>query len=131
MSFRDPRVLAWEETLKRVFDEIDHQLEDQYGGTYPLHPARAARGKTANPESDGLFNIGASFSPGYGSRSGRGYVVDARMATPAAVPEHVILAIEEDVAARLRVLLPEHFPGRNLEVVRDGHVFKITGDLSF
>lgn len=127
---RHPLVIAWEEKLKRVFDEIDHELEERYGDRYPLHPNRPTRGETANPEDDGLFNVGASFTAGYGSQRGRGYVVSVRMVTLARVPADVQEQMENEVAVMLRERLPSIFPGRDLRVERDGHVFKITGDLS-
>jgi hypothetical protein len=130
MSARHPAVLKWEEDLKQAFDGIDRELEEKYGHEYPLHPNRPAPGVTANPEDDGLFNVGASFTPGYGSRLGRGYVINIRMATLARVPADVQEQIEDEVAAMLRDRLPAIFPGRDLRVDRDGHVFKLTGDLS-
>ena len=130
MSFRDSRTTAFEAGLKRVFDRIDDELESRYGDRYPLHPARPAGGQTGNPEMDGLFNIGAAFSAGYGSEYGPGYLVNVRMVTLRAVPPKVQEQMEEEVAAQLRRLLPEIFPGRTLHVDRDGHVFKIHGDLS-
>ena len=122
--------MEWEDRLKSVFDQIDIELEERYGGRYPLHPARARRGTTANHESDGLFNIGAAFTPGFGSEHGKGYVVSVRMVTLASVPEDVRETIREAVADRLEVLLPEAFPERDLRVERDGEVYKIVGDLS-
>ncbi len=127
---RHPHAIAWEERLKAVFDEIDHELEDRYGSRYSLHPARAARGDTANPEDDGLFRLGASFSAGFGSRHGRGYVVEMRMVTLDHVPRAFGERLLEEVAAALREKLPRAFPGRDLHVDRDGHVYKIHGDLS-
>jgi hypothetical protein len=127
---RHPRAVAWEETLKRVFDEIDHALEARYGDRYPLHPNRPVQGATANPEDDGLFNVGAAFSAGYGSDWGRGYVVNVRMVTLSRVTAEVQEQMEDEVASMLRERLPGVFPGRDLRVERDGHVFKITGDLS-
>lgn len=127
---RHPLVIAWEEKLKLVFDEIDHELEERYGDRYPLHPNRPARGETANPEDDGLFNVGASFTAGYGSQHGRGYIVSARMVTLARVPPEIQEMLETKVADMLRERLPSIFPGRDLRVERDGHVFKIAGDLS-
>lgn len=130
MSFRDARVTAFEARLKTVFDRIDADLEARYGNRYPLHPARPAEGRTGNPEMDGLFNVGAAFSAGYGSQHGPGYVVNVRMVTLREVPPEVQEQMEREVAEHLRRLLPEAFPGRILHVDRDGHVFKIHGDLS-
>ena len=72
-------------------------LEDKYGHLYPLHPSRAQRGATANKEHDGLFNVGASFSAGFGSEHGSGYIVEIRMATLSHVPIDVRKQIEKDV----------------------------------
>lgn len=130
MSSRHPKVVEWEQRLKQVFDKIDAELETGYGGRYPLHPARAQRGRTANPEHDGLFNLGAAFSAGYGSQHGAGYVVQLRVSTLQSVPANVLEEMEDMVVERLREELPRTFPGRELEVSRDGHVFKIHGDLS-
>lgn len=130
MSLRDARVQAFEQGLKRVFDRIDQELEDRYGHQYSLHPARSPSGATGNPQMDGLFNIGAAFTAGFGSTFGPGYVVDVRMTTLDHVPPDVQEAIEKEVVELLRQWLPEEFPGRNLRVERDGHGFKIVGDLS-
>jgi len=121
---------TFETQLKRLFDEVDDYLEDKYGDTYPLHPARARRGRTANRETDGLFNVGASFSTGYGSEHGRGYVIDVKMVTLRNVPEEVETEIEEEAVAYVKKKLPEYFPHRKLEVKRDRRTFKISGDLS-
>lgn len=131
MSFQHPRLQEWEGRLKSVFDEIDDWLEDRYGADYPLHPARAARGATANREDDGLFNVGAAYSAGFGSASGPGYVVDVRMSTLAGVDASVRDRLEKEVAELLTQKLPQAFPGRRMEVKRDGGVYKIFGDLSF
>jgi hypothetical protein len=127
---RGPRVRAWERKLKRVFDRIDDTLEERYGRLYKRHPNRPPRGTTANKESDGLFNVGASFSAGFGSELGRGYVVNVRMATLARVSPEDQKRIEDTVAERLKEELPKAFPGRELHVDRDGPVYKIYGDLS-
>ncbi len=127
---RHPKAIAWEERLKRVFDAIDDQLEDRYGHLFPLHPARPARGRTANRESDGLFDVGAAFSAGFGSRHGRGYVVEIRMATLTRVPAPIREDIERDVVNLLREGLAREFPAQKLGVSRDGPVYKIHGNLS-
>ena len=120
----------WDRALKSLFDEIDDWLEDRYGGDYVLHPNRPLRGETSNKEMDGLFNIGADFTAGYGSRLGRGYVVQVRMSTLERIPAEVKMNIEEDVERLVREKLPEFFPGRRLEVSRDGSLLKIIGDFS-
>lgn len=127
---RHPKAIAWEDRLKRVFDAIDDRLEDRYGHLFPLHPARPARGRTANRESDGLFDVGAAFSAGFGSKIGRGYVVEIRMATLSHVPAPVREDIEREVVRLLKAGLANEFPGRKLRVSRDGNVYKIHGDLS-
>ncbi|MFP4153752.1 MAG: hypothetical protein ACOC2V_04015 [Alkalispirochaeta sp.] len=127
---RGREVQEFEGTLKKLFDRIDDELEDRWGGEYPLHPARPARGVSTNKETDGLFNVGASFSAGYGSEHGKGYVVDVRLVTLSDVPDETIDEIHAYIARRIEELLPEYFPGRELDVVREGNTFKIIGDLS-
>lgn len=114
--------------LKQLFDETDDYLEEKYGNRYTLHPARAKRGRTSNKAADGLFNIGASFSPGYGSELGRGYVIDVDMVTLAEVPDDVEEEIEDDAVGYIQQLLPRFFPERELKVERDGRTFKIIGN---
>jgi hypothetical protein len=129
LSYRDPRVVEWEQRLKEVFDDIDHEIEDEYGERYPLHPSRPERGETSSPSADGLFELGASFTPGFGSRFGRGYLVGIRLATLSKVPPDVIEEIEEKIAGLLEDKLQKKFPQRAMRVERDGHSFKILGDL--
>jgi hypothetical protein len=119
---------AFEKKLKRLFDETDDYLEETYGDRYTLHPARAKRGKTSNKAADGLFNIGAAFTAGFGSEHGRGYVIDIDMVTLTEVPDDIEEQIENDAVEFIRKRLPEYFPERKLEVERDGRTFKITGD---
>jgi len=116
--------------MKSMFDEIDDALEDKYGKDFVLHPNRARRGRTANKEMDGLFNIGADFSPGYGSSLGRGYVVHIRISTLENIPDDVRENIKSDVEKWVKKKLPETFPGRNLQLDRDGNLLKIIGDFS-
>ncbi|HOV39820.1 MAG TPA: hypothetical protein PLG79_13955 [Spirochaetales bacterium] len=123
-----PKLVQFEERLKTMFDEIDHYLEDKYGKTYPLHPSRPERGMTANPQADGLFNMGADFTPGFGSDTGRGYLIDVTMATLETVEETVRREILEETARKVSELLPLYFPERTLRVVQDGNHFKIQGD---
>jgi len=116
--------------MKKLFDEVDNYIEDIYGGRYKLHPVRPERGKTSNPEADGLFNIGANFTPGFGSELGRGYLIDVAMSTLEKVDEDVRREIYEAAAEKVKELLPIHFPERELTVRRDRNHFKIQGDFS-
>lgn len=127
---RHGKVERWEARLRQVFARIDADLEARYGDLWPRHPARPAHGTTANHEADGLFDLGAAFALAPGSAHGPGYVVEVRIATLAQVPETLRRQIETEVADRLRAGLREAFPGKALSVVRDGPVYRITGDLS-
>ena len=73
---RHHKAMQWEKRLKNVFDEIDNELEATYKGSWQRHPARPAHHTTSNPEADGLFNVGAAFSSGIGSKHGPGYTVE-------------------------------------------------------
>jgi hypothetical protein len=84
---------------------------------------------TSSRAQDGLLNVGASFSSGFGSRLGPGYVVEVRLVTLELVPPLIREKIEEEVADLLRRELPQAFPERHMRVDRDGPVFKIHGDL--
>ncbi len=127
---RHSKAEAWERKLRGVFDKIDADLEAKYGHMYPLHPARPQYGSTDHPGHSGLFHIRASFSAGYGSEHGPGYVVEADIVTLTEVPDDVEEQIDEEVVELLRAELPRVFPGRTLHVSRDGHRYKIHGDLS-
>jgi hypothetical protein len=118
----------FDRTLKKVLDAVDDYLEETYGSRYRLHPARPPRGATSNKEQSGLFNVGTYFTPGYGSGSGKGYLVDIEIATLEDVPDSVEEEIDQAAAEYIQKLLPKHFPDRDLEVVRDGRNFKIQGD---
>jgi len=130
VSVQHPGVAEWEARLKAVFDRIDDHLEEKYGTRYPLHPNRASRGQTSNKEQDGLFDVGAAFTAGFGSERGRGYVVETRMVTLDPVPDQVRSEIHREVVTMLANELSREFPERELSVEQDGDIFKITGDLS-
>jgi len=125
-----PKTIEFDDRMKKLFDEVDDYIEDLYGGKYNLHPTRPARGQTSNPEADGLFNIGANFTPGFGSELGRGYLIDVSMSTLEKVDEDLRREIYEAAAEKVKELLPVHFPERELTVKRDGNHFKIQGDFS-
>jgi hypothetical protein len=120
----------WDDRLKELFDRIDAELEERYHGAWALRRNRPALGETSNPEADGLFNIGAVFTPGYGSAIGRGYLVDITLASSEEPGPEKRAEIESHVVRLLESLLPEYFPGRSLKLSRDGSMYKIHGDLS-
>ena len=130
MTTNQSRLERWEARLKKVFDEIDVELEDLYGHRARRHPNRPAHGHTSNREDDGLFDIGAAFTVGIGSQYGPGYVVQARIATLDPVPPRIREKFEAEVIRRLREKIPAAFPDTILHVDRDGPVYKIHGDLS-
>jgi len=123
-------MVEFDKRLKELFDEVDDYIEDLYGDKYPLHPMRPARGETSNPEADGLFNIGANFTPGFNSDLGRGYLIDVSISTLEKVCENVRREIYEAATEKVKELLPIYFPERNLSVQRDRNHFKIIGDFN-
>jgi hypothetical protein len=127
---RHAKAKKWEMRLKTVFDRIDRELEKQYSGRFKLHPSRPALDSTSNPEMDGLFNVGASYSAGFGSKFGPGYVVEIRLSTLQHVPQELRDETRERVHSMLNEQLPLAFPGVELRVDQDGEVLKIHGDLS-
>ncbi|MCK5098770.1 MAG: hypothetical protein KAR45_11745, partial [Desulfobacteraceae bacterium] len=124
---RHPNLIKWEKDLKKVFDRVDDFLEDKYGKMYPLHPSRAVRGKTSNKEMDGLFNVGAAFSAGFGSKYGRGYVIEVLMVTLDHIPDEIKKYVVDDAIEEVKTGLSIQFPDRKLYVDKDGNVFKIHG----
>lgn len=126
------RVERWDARLKAIFDRIDEELEasEEWCAPVSRHPARPPRAATANPEDDGLFDLGAAFTAGFGSKYGAGYVITARYATLDTLPEDRQKALEDRVAERVGELLHEAFPGKDLRVDRDDTGWKIHGDLS-
>lgn len=120
----------WELRLKSVFDEIDHELETRFGDRFARHPARPAIGATSSPEMDGLFNVGASYSAGFGSRFGPGYVVEIRLSTLERIPGELKLKLRDTVQGMLAKKLPIVFPGKELKVDQEHNYLRIHGDLS-
>ena len=127
---RHIKAKEWEQRLKAVFDEIDAELETRYGDRFEPHPARSPEGATSNPEMDGLFNVGASYSAGFGTKLGPGYVVDIRLSTLQRVAPELKLELRDTVQAMLIEKLPAAFPGRQLHVDQERSHLRIHGDLS-
>lgn len=128
---RHHKAIEWEAKLKTVFDGIDAELEAVFGDRLPRHPARPPVGSTASPDMDGLFNVGAAYSAGFGSRFGPGYVVDIRVSTLEHIPEDLKLALRDKVQALLQERLPAAFPGKALHVDKEQKHLRIHGELSF
>ncbi len=126
---KNPLLEKWEDKLQKIFDRIDHKLEEKYGDLFPLRPNRPAKGRGVTPDADGLFDLGGSFSAGLGSSKGPGYVYRVKLATLHRVPENLLESIEDEVVELLKMELPGEFPGKRLEVARDGAVYKVFGDL--
>ncbi|MDR0512538.1 MAG: hypothetical protein LBG93_05490, partial [Treponema sp.] len=104
-----PKMAAFQDRLKRLFDEVDNYIEDLYGESYPLHPVRPPRGETSNPAADGLFYISATFTPGFGSELGRGYLIKVKMSTLEKVDNDLRREIYELTGKKVKELLPIHF----------------------
>ncbi len=127
---RHRKAKEWEKRLKTVFDEIDIELEAAYGEQFDLHPSRPEHGATSSREMDGLFNVGAAYSAGFGSRLGAGYVVDIRLSTLQRIPKDLKLTLRDKVQTMLVEKLPAAFPGKELHVDQEKHHLRIHGDLS-
>ena len=126
---KNPLVVKWEKKLQDVFDRIDERLEETYGDKFPLRPNRPKAGQGVGADADGLFDLGISFSAGFGSSLGPGYVFTVRIATLQKVPKQFKSKVETEVLNMLKEELPKNFPNRNLKVDRDGNLFKVYGDL--
>jgi len=119
-----------ENQLRRMCDDLDHFLEDIFGDKYPLHPNRPPRGKAARVAYDGLFSTGTKFTLGYGSETGKGYLVDIEIITLSRVKPEDREEIERVAVSHLRKIIGEYFPTRELDIRKDGRVYKIIGDFS-
>jgi hypothetical protein len=125
-----PKLAAFSDKLDALFSEVDEALEEHWASSFSLHPNRPPRGSTGNPEMDGLFEIAPDFTPGLGSQAGRGYIVGFRVATLDSVTPEQLEFLMEEAAVLIKNKIPEYFPDRKLEVIRDGKRFKIIGDFS-
>ena len=125
-----PKQEELENELALLCSNLDNYLEDLYGQKYRIHPNRLKRGAGSNPRFDGLFSTSIAFTLGYGSKSGRGYIVEIDIRTLDKVAEEDRAEILEVafnyIKENLKVCLPE----RELDVVKDGPVMKIIGDFS-
>ncbi|QMU98908.1 hypothetical protein F0310_00460 [Borrelia sp. A-FGy1] len=107
---------------------VDNVLENEFGSTYTVHPNRPSRGKSANGISDGLFSVTTSFTPGYGSNFGRGYLIIIDIITLDIVNIEFRMKVINRGISVFKEKLREKFPGKKLFVVHDINVYKIIGD---
>ncbi len=124
------RVEEWEAKLNALLRRVDETLEKSYGTLLARHPARLPHGSTPNPQQDGLFRVTASFTPGFGSKLGKGYVIHLDFVTLEDIPVQQREALQQLAIRLIEDGLHEFLPGRNLAVKRDVNVWKIVGDLS-
>ncbi len=123
-----PSRVALEQALQKIADSTDDALEDAFGERYNLHPNRLKRGKTQNKSNDGLFNAGFTFTPGYGSTYGRGYVLQFHISTLDRVPTEVFTLFEQFAAQHIQSILPQYFLTDAVELVREKTHYKLVGD---
>ena len=125
-----PKQEELENELANLCRNLDNHLEDKYGQKYRIHPNRLKRGAGSNPRFDGLFSTSIAFSLGYGSKSGRGYIVEVDIRTLDRVTEEDRKKILEDAFDYIKDNLKIYLPERELDIVKDGEVMKIVGDFS-
>ncbi len=125
-----PKQEELENELAYLCRSLDNHLEDKYGQKYRIHPNRLKRGTGSNPRFDGLFSTSIAFSLGYGSKTGRGYIVEVDIRTLDRVTEEDKNNINEDAFNYIKDNLKVYLPERELELVKDGSVMKIIGDFS-
>ncbi|MDC7245784.1 MAG: hypothetical protein PQJ47_07730 [Sphaerochaetaceae bacterium] len=130
MSISNPKQEEFDRSMRNLCNELDEYLENRFGSLYDLHPNRLKRGKAGNVSYDGLFSTGTKFTLGYGSPSGKGYLVDIEIVTLEKVSHQQREIIEMCASDFLEEKLPLYFPSRELHVIREGRVYKIVGDFS-
>ncbi len=125
-----PKQEELENKLSLLCQKLDNHLEDLYGDHYSIHPNRMKRGQGSNPSFDGLFSTSLAFTLGYGSKYGRGYVVDIDIRTLDRVSQYDTVKIKAEAFSFIRDNLKEVIPEHELDIVQDGDLMKIVGDFS-
>lgn len=126
----DVRTERMEEALFRALEAADSVMEERYGKSFVRHPARPEHGKSVNRQYDGLFQFGAGFSAGFGSKFGPGYALSFRIVTLQPVPPSFREKFEAEAVEVLKGELERALPGRGLDIVKDSGGWKMIGDLS-
>ncbi len=125
-----PKQEEFEAKLSQLCATLDNRLEDRYGKLFPIHPNRPKRGEAAYPGFDGLFSTSVAFTLGIGSQYGRGYVMNIDVRTLDYVDTDFMTEVFNEALVFVNSNLPVYFPERDLKLVKDGRVLKITGDFS-
>ncbi len=125
-----PKQEELEKKLATLCSNLDNHLEDLYGQKYRIHPNRLKRGAGSNPRFDGLFSTSIAFSLGYGSKSGRGYIIEVDIRTLDKIAEEDREKINNDAFNYIKENLKVYLPERELSIVKDGQIMKIVGDFS-
>lgn len=120
----------WEERLLQMMDEVDAIMEQKYCCKFKLKPNRLPHKTGITRDSDGLFDLGISFSAGLTSKYGPGYVFQVRIATSDQISAELQNQIEEEILSLVKTKLPKYFPGLDINVAKEGKTFRIYGDLS-
>lgn len=130
VSTTHPKQELLEEKLSSLCSSLDSYLENNYKGSFSLHPNRLRHGEGSNPSFDGLFSTSIAFTLGYGSKYGRGYLVNIDVRSLDFVPASVKDKITNEAYMYINENLVSYFPDRKLEIVKDGKLLKIIGDFS-
>lgn len=116
--------------MSQLCQALDNHLEDAFGGKFSLHPNRLKRGAGSNPSFDGLFSTSCSFTLGFGSETGRGYIVNVDVRTLDQVAPAQKEEIREESLRFLSDNISKYIPGRELKIVTEKNIMKIVGDFS-
>ncbi|BCR21540.1 hypothetical protein [Borrelia sp. HM] len=118
----------FENELFNICLDVDYILENEFGSFYEIHPSRPSRGSASNGILDGLFRVTTSFTLGYGSKFGRGYLIIIEIITLNVVDEEFTNKVIKRGIKVFAEKLKEKFPEKNLSIVYDINVYKIIGD---
>ena len=118
----------FENELFNICLDVDYILEDEFGSFYEVHPSRPSRGSASNGILDGLFRITTSFTLGYGSKFGRGYLIIIEIVTLSIVDLEFANKVINRGIKLFDKKLKEKFPEKKLSIVYDINVYKIIGD---
>ena len=125
-----PKQEELEDRMSLLCQELDNHLEDVFGTRYTIHPNRLKRGQGSNPIYDGLFSTSMAFTLGYGSKYGRGYVMNVEIRTLDRVSQYDMADIKADAFSFVRQNLKTYIPEHELDIVQDGPVMKVIGDFN-